>query len=236
MTAPAQAVSNKPNLPTLDSLLTVAKELGEQAGKGKDTQIKFLLKTCEAAFLGVLDNDANKHGDKVDDATKLTEAYVKAQTGATIFDSKAPNQRKTISCTRTSIKLGMWPKGGVGEPLTTVNDFITERTKLRKDPATAKKLDDAANAFLRFARAQIKMDRIMTVDEYRSFLFKTEPEAQTVEDFWIALRKRMQNLKAGKGANALQDTATQVDAVISAANVRLTAIANARKGSQGPQQ
>src|SRR5258708_39745880 len=99
------------NMLTMQSLMDDAKLLGEQAGKGKDTQIKFLLKAVEGGYHNAVDLAANKHGKDIDDATKLGEIYVTAQQGATVFDAKAPNNRKLVSTIRTSIKLGMWPKG-----------------------------------------------------------------------------------------------------------------------------
>ena len=218
------------NAPTFADLLKVADDLGQQAGKGKDTQVKFLLKVHEGAFLGVIDNDADKHGASVDDATKLTEAYVRAQSGATIFDAKAANQRVAISKTRTLVKLGMWPKGGVGEPLSTVNALMVERQKLRKDPANAKKLDDAANALIKFARVQVKRDHLIQPSEFSTFLFKASPDAQTEEEWWESVRKKAQRAKAGKGGVTIIDPL--VDDIVRTCTKRLVAIAKA-KAPQG---
>src|SRR6266536_3198858 len=114
MLAPPQPQpSNKLDLA---QLMARATELGEQAGKGKDTQIKFLLSCVEGAYHNAIDLVTNKHGNDVDDAIKLSEAYVKAQGGSTVFDAKAANQRKLASTLRTGIKLGQYTKGGVGEP------------------------------------------------------------------------------------------------------------------------
>src|ERR1017187_5917381 len=123
----------KTNAITFDDMMDTAKELGEQAGKGKDTQIKSLLKVLEAGYHNTFDLKANKHGQDVDDATKYAEAYVKAQGSAAVFDAKAMNQRKLISPLRPAIKLGQWPKGGNGEPLATVNNLISMRQKLRQN-------------------------------------------------------------------------------------------------------
>jgi len=141
------SVSNKP---TFEQLMNRAVELGTVAGKGKDTQVQFALSVFEAAYHGLIDLTENKHGQGVDDAQKLTEAYVMAQGSATVFDAKASNQRKSTSWTRTYIKAGMWPKGGTGEPLYTANTMVNIRQKLRSDPANAKKLCDANEAFLKF--------------------------------------------------------------------------------------
>jgi plasmid stabilization system protein ParE len=227
--APAQAAGT--NKHTLQQLLTKAQELGEQAGKGKDTQIKFLLSCVEGGYHGAVDLVPNKHGQEVDDATRLAEAYVKAQGTATVFDHKAANQRKLVSTLRTSIKLGAWPKGGNGEPLQTVDNLIAHRQKLRKDPTTdKKKLDDAANTFLRYARAQLKRDTLIEGDELHSYCYKPTRDPATAEDRVEALRNAAKNLIDGKGG--IQDNSPKVRQAMQALTDRLVEIAKA-KGKQG---
>src|ERR1700728_4228750 len=136
------------NKPTMQDIENAVDELGDQAGKGKDTQVKFILQMVQGGYHGTLDLNASKHGTDVDDAQYFAERYVKRAGAATVFDAKAPNQRKLTSCLRTGIKLGGWPKGGNGEPLATVNNLLSMREKLRKHPATAKRLNDAANTLL----------------------------------------------------------------------------------------
>lgn len=214
------------NVISFADLLKVAAELGDDAGRGKDTQIKFLLKAVEGGYHGALDLDTNKHGSDVDDATKLSEAYVKAQTGAVVFDAKAPNQRKLISCVRTCVRLGQWPKGGTGEPLATVNNLMTVRQKLRQNPATAKKLDDAANTLLKFARQQLKRDSLIGDSELQSFCLKQQPALNSAEDILDGVRKTLIKLRDGKAShNTAQDNSTHVVAAINEITKRLKAIA-----------
>lgn len=209
-----------------DDLLKIASELGAEAGKGKDTQIKFLLKAVEGGYHGALDLEANKHGADVDDATRLSEAYVKAQTGAVVFDAKAPNQRKLISCVRTCVRLGSWPKGGVGEPLATVNNLMTMRQKLRQNPATAKKLDDAANTLLKYARQQLKRDGLIEQAELQTFCMKPQNSLPDAADILDGVRKTLIKLRDGKAAHGTaKDDSTHVVAAIGEINKRLKAIA-----------
>lgn len=230
-TAPTQATPT--NQHTLAGLLQKATELGEQAGKGKDTQIKMLLSCVEGGYHGAVDLTANKHGTEVDDATKLAEAYTKAQGTATVFDHKAANQRKLISTFRTSIKLGAWPKGGNGEPLQTVDNLIAHRQKLRKDPTTdKKKLDDAANTLLRYARAQLKRDTLIEGDELHSFCFKPQRDAKTAEDRVEAIRNSLQSLT--KGTGGIQDNSPKVKAALQAMTDRLVEIAKGKKQGAQP--
>ena len=189
------------NKPTLQDIEARVDQLGEDYGKGKDTQVKFTMQMIEGAYHGVLDLNHSKHGAERDDATVLTERYVKKQTGASMFDAKAPNQRKAISCARTGIKLGGWPKGGNGEPIATVNNFVTEWVKLRKNPGMAGKLNDANNALLAFARAQLKRDTLIDDSEFPQFFFKTAPTDATVEEIIASTVKRLDKLIDGSAAN-----------------------------------
>jgi hypothetical protein len=217
-----------------DDLLNDTDELGKQAGLGKDVQIKFLLKITDAAYCGVIDLTANKFGQDVDDAAKLTERYVKAQGSATVFDHKAGNQRKAMSITRTCIKLGSWSKGGNGEPIATVNSLMTIRATLRKDPANAKKLDDAANTLIKYARAQLKSDTLIEPEELRGMCFKKEHETRTVEDVLEATRKSLKSLYEGKHAAGVRNT-PMVKQAIDKITADLKAIADERRNA-GAQQ
>jgi hypothetical protein len=213
----------------LASLLAKATELGEQAGKGKDTQIKFLLSCCEGGYHNAVDLVASKHGTDIDDATKLAETYVAAQGTTTVFDAKAANQRKLVSTLRTSIKLGQWPKGGNGEPMATVNNLLAHRQTLRKQPQNAKKLDDAANTFLRYARAQLKRDQLIDGDELKGFVFKKVPDAQTVTEALESIRNSLNKMLKGTRKDGLQDNSNEVRVAAQKITDRLVAIAKAPK-------
>lgn len=229
-TATQPSPAAKPNTLSLADLLVTAEDLGKQAALGVDVQIKMDLKVLDAAFQGVVDLSANKHGTGIDDATKLSEAYWKSRNGAAVFDAKAANQRKLISNIRKSVKLGMWSKGGPGEPLNTVNNLMTLRQKLRRDPATAKKLDDAHNTFMRFATQQLKRDQVIPDAELAAFCYRPERDEATLEDFYEGTRKKFQKLRDGK-LSGMQDTGKEIDDVIRACTSKLVAIAKA-KGTQ----
>ncbi len=219
----------KPNIMTFDDLTAVATSLGADAGKGRDTQIKFLLKVTEGAYHNAIDLKPNKHGIDVDDCTKLAETYVKAQGSATVFDAKAMNQRKLISTLRTCTKLGQWPKGGNGEPLGTVNNLITMRQKLRQNPNEAKKLDDAANTLLKYARAQLKADQLIGDDALREFCYRKEAEANTAEDIIEECRNKLTKLIDGRASKGLaQDTHSKTVQARNALTDRLKEMATAR--------
>lgn len=220
------------NVPTFNDLLQVATDLGTQAGQGKDTQIKFDLKLIEAAYLGAINLDPNKHGKDRRDGIVLAEAYVKAQSGNTIFDAKADKSRKLISNVDKCIKLGSNPKWGTGQPLQNVNELITFRQTTRKDPAKAKKLDDAHNMLMRYATAQLKSDTLIDGTARDQYAFKKDPEEITVEDVLERIRKTANNLKVGKIAHLPSlDASKEVQDIINACTKRLTAIAKAKGGT-----
>lgn len=222
------------NTITFADLVQTAQELGAEAGKGKDTQIKFLMKAVEGGYHNALDLSPSKHGTDVDDATKLAETYVKAQQGAVIFDAKAPNQAKLISTVRTSIKLGGWPKGGNGEPLATMNNLISLRQNLKKIPAEAKKLDDAANTLLKYARAQLKRDTLIDDAELKEFCYKPGKSLQTAEDLIETMVKQLDKVIDGSAQQGTaQDNSAEVRNARQMLRTRLSAIATARGKAKG---
>lgn len=231
-TTPPPAGGNKT---TFDQLMQTAKDLGAEAGKGKDTQVKFLLKVIEGGYHNTLDLAKNKHGTDVDDAAKLAEAYVTAQQGAVIFDAKAGNQQKLMSCMRTGIKLGAWPKGGNGEPLATVNNLVSMRQNLRKDPTQRKKLDDAFNTVMKYARAQLKADTLLDDAELKELCFKPGKNYATAEEIVEQLAKALDNLAMGKAAHGTaQDNSKYVRDAKFALHQRLAEIAKAKGAAKGP--
>lgn len=232
MTPTKTATKATPNVMTFEDVLATASELGKQAGQGKDTQIKFLYTTVEAAFHNAINMDRNKHGTGVDDAEKLTEAYVKAQTGNTVFDAKAPNIRKAVSLTRTSIKLGQWPKGGHGEPMQTVNDLLAHFKKERGNPKRTRKLDDAANVLMKYARQQLKRDTLIDRSEFEEMVYRTERDLKSAENVIESVRKQLYSLQQGKaqGGTAL-DNSERVQSAIKELTERLKEYADERKPS-----
>lgn len=223
-----------PNVLTFIDMLELAKQTGIDEAIGKDGQPRYLLKIAEAAFVGALDNAANKHGTGINDAQKLTEAYVKARAGVNIFDAKALAGRVAINRTRTMIKLGMWPKGGPGEPLSTLNSLMTLRDKLRKDNSFIKRIEDPTNCMLRFARAQLKRDSVIDVAELQEFCLKRDPEPRSAEDFWEQVRRTGRQLAEGKLANCPeQDNSDEMKTLLRVATTRLTEIAKGRSENAG---
>lgn len=228
-TVSAAPMAQTSNSPTFDTLMEVAKELGGQSGGAKDTQIKFDLKMIEGAYLGALSLDPNRHGKGVDDAEKLGEAYYRAQTGAMVFNAKADNQRKLVSNVRKGIKLGSCPKYGVGEPMGVVNRLLTRRQQLKKDPSNKGKLDDAHNALMRFATAQLKLDTLVADGDLDQFIFKGDKDPRTGEEVLDALRKTATKLSQGKVNNCPDmDNSPEVQAIIKACTKRIDAIVKAR--------
>lgn len=232
MRMPTGKVAGAGNKPSFGDILADVKTLGEEAGKGIDTQIKFFLKVAHASFLNVINTDPDKHGQGIDDATKLSDEYTKAQSGATIFSTKAA--KKTISCTKLGIRLGMYPHGGPGEPLSTLNTLMTLWRKLRADPANKGQLVDAFNTATKFAREQLKRKTMITDAELRGFCFKPGTEIKTAEEVLDAVRKTLRALRDGKASrgNAL-DASPEIMEMIKQADKRMKAIAAAKAPQSG---
>jgi hypothetical protein len=220
------------NKPTFADTLAKVKDLGEQAGKGVDTQIKFFLATCEAAFLNVIDLDPDKHGKGIDDATKLSDEYTKAQSGASIFSTKAA--RKTISTTKLSIKLGMFTKGGPGEPLQTLNNLMTIWRKERARPENKGQMVDAFNTATKFAREQLKRQTMIGDAELRGFCFKPGTDHKTAEEVLDHIRKQLRALRDGKASKGTAlDNSPEIETMIKAADKRMKEIAKAKAPQSG---
>lgn len=233
--APAQpAPMPGGNALTLDQMLVIAGELGEQEAKGKDGQVKFDLKVAEAAFVGAIDLTKDKHGDGIDDSVKLAAAYVKGRNGAVIFDHKEPKQRKLASNVRTMVKLGGSPKFGVGEPMQTLNTLMTTRQNMRRTAGKGVKLDDAHNTLMRFAREQLKRDTLFVGDELTSFCIRPEGDPRTADEVIKSWLNQATKLRAGKLSNCPDvDNSPEISAIIAACNKRLSAIAKAKGATQG---
>lgn len=217
---------------TFEYLLEAAKESGKLEAQGADSLPQFFLEVAQGAFLGVIDTTANKHGTGVNDAAKLTQARCQARTGSTIFDRKALNVRVAVNRTNTLIKLGMWPKGGPGEPLTTLNKLLTNHRKAIQD---GKKVIDAPNAMLNYARAQVKSDHVLSDKELEKCFLKPDPTKPSEEDLLDSLRKRLAAAKVGKGLDGMLDGDT-ADKMIGHITKRLKAIAAAKAGTGASSQ
>ena len=150
-----------------------------------------------------------------------------------IFNPKADNQRKTISCMRQCITLGGWSKGGPGEPIGMVNKAMTLYRDMRKDPATSKRLVDPANYLITIARrmnprGKNTRDTVLDEQELRELAFKNVPDQATVEDVLDAMRKVATKLSQGKHPAGACNT-PNVDMIIKAASAELKAIADAKR-------
>lgn len=224
----------KSNTVTMAELLLTADEFGKQAALGGDVQIKFDLKVAEAAFCGALDLQKNKHGQGLDDATKLAEAYAKGRNTNVIFDHRDMKQRKLASDLRTDIKLGSSPKFGVGEPMGTINTLMTTHRHLRQTAnKSGKKIVDAHNMFMRFARTQLTRDTLISGDELKSFCFKKDPDQRQLAAVYSQILGTMVKARDGKLSNCPDaDSSTEVNTIINACNRRLSAIAKAKGEEQ----
>lgn len=220
--------------PKFEDLLAKAKEYGADRAQGADAQVKFALMVMEAGYLGTVDLTPHKHGQNRRDGMVLAETYVRARTGATVFDTKSDSARKLISNLDKCIKLGGDHRWGGSEPMSTVNDLLRFRQSEKK--AGSKKLDDAFNTLMRFATAQLKSDTMLTGPALQAFVYRRETEARDAEDVLDSVRKMLTKLTQGKVANCHDaDASAEVKAAIKQISTRLTNIAKSKGAAQnGP--
>lgn len=209
-----------PNAPTLASLRADLEALAKTGGAGKDIQIKAAIKVIEAAYLGTIDLQPNKHGQGVNDATLLAEDFVKNFSGALIFDTKAPTSKKLLSCFNTLIKFGNTSKWGQGQPMQQVNDFLHARQQARKKGG--KKLSDAFNAIMGFVRKQAKEDNLLTPQEFDEFIYKKDADPRSGKDVLDSIRQTIIKLRKGQVANCPdKDDSPETHAILTACNQRI---------------
>jgi hypothetical protein len=211
-----------------DDLISLSEKLGERAGMGVDVQIQHLLAVTQSAFEAVIDNTKDKHGSGIDDATLIAEAYWKARNKNVIFDPKAGNQRKTISCIRQCVTMGGWSKGGPGEPIGMVNRAMTMYKNLRKVPGNTKRLVDAAGYLISLARKLKRSDYILDDETLNDLAFKKDPEIATIEDILDKTRGTLKKLYDGKHVAGACAT-PNVEAAIKSINKELKAIAESKR-------
>lgn len=209
--------------------------LGETVGKAADARVKFLIATADAAYQQQVDLKPSKHGTDRDDAAVLLEEYRAGRTKATVFDVRDPNISKEISCARAMIKFGSMTKFGPGQPVGTMNDFLTGYSRSRKNPSDAARMVDASNALLSFARAHQRRDTLMTEAEMQEFFFEKPKQSKTSLQYLQTQRKNLQNLFEGKAANgAACDNDPLIEQSIKLLDKRIKAIIGASKAPATP--
>lgn len=224
-------VHNTKNDQRFDILLEESEKLGVITGQGDDVQVKHYLLVTQAAFEAVIDNAKDKHGAGIDDATLIAERYWNARHKNVIFNPKASNQRKTISCLRQCITMGGWSKGGTGEPMGMINRAMTMYKNLRKVPGNTKRMVDAANYVISIARKLKRSDYILQDEELNDLAFKKDPDITTVEDVLDKTRATLKKLYEGKHTAGACNT-ENVDKAIKALNKELKVIADSKRSVQ----
>lgn len=200
LTQAASATAAKSNKPTREYYMDRARQLGEDFGKGKDTQIKFDMDCIAGAFHGAYSTDPHKNGKDRSDWVEASEVYMRSAGGATIFDIKANGTKRLVSNAKKCMEAGANPKWGKNF-LQYVQDFIEFRQKVRaKDASTLKRLpagksekdlDDAHNGLMRLLTAQKKLDVLLPDNERNVYAFKTEKTDKTHEEVLEDLRRSL---------------------------------------------
>lgn len=216
---------NIPNRITREMIDEKTRETGADAAKGVDAQIRFQLVCLEGAYHAVLDpviHKDKKTGDVVrDDAADLAKLYYESRSKANIFDAKAANIKKLVSTTRLVLRGGQCQKGDI---LATVNELMSIRSTLRKDPKMAPHVIDATNVLHTALRLQLKADRSTPLEheEMKAICLKKPKNPKSLEKFWEDLAETFRKLKVGSlAASTLQDTVPMVDQIEQMAKERV---------------
>jgi len=231
MTSPTTLVHDTKNDTRFDDLLVESEKLGTLAGQGEDVQVKHLLLVTQAAFECVIDNTKNKHGADRDDATIIAEKYWHARHQNVIFNPKAGNQRKTISCLRQCITMGGWSKGGPSEPMGMLNRAMTMYKNLRKVPGNTKRMIDPANYVISLARKLKRSDYVLDDSTMNDMAFKKDPDIATVSDVLDKTRATLKKLHDGKHPAGVCST-VHVEKAIKAITEELKSIATDKKAAE----
>lgn len=212
----------------VNKLLTKAHDLGAQKARGVDTLVQFGLMCVEAAYQGHIDLKKSKHGEGMDDAVHLYAAFEKGRSKASIFDHTSASGKVQATKLRSCVKLGGWTRGGTGQPIATVNKLMDIRRKLRNDPLSRSKLDDAYATLLRYARYQIKQNSVVDdVDVLTVFCLKKVSEPIGLQDYLSLTAKRLDDLRSGKAAGGtLRHSSANIVNALSALRGECTAVAN----------
>ncbi len=213
-----------PNTPSIQDYLDQVDQLGLEAAKGGDSQIKLDLLMLEGAYHAKFDLRPDKHGTGIDDADMMTRRYFKGVTANSVFARERKSHSKTASNVRKVIKFGTSPQWGTNEPLANTNTFVATWRAKRK--AGEKNLDDVHNALMRYITAQMKDTRLITGDQLEKFAYKPGKEQNTAADVLRAQIKTLTKLTVGKAPSCSEvDTSPEVQAAIRSLNQRLTNIA-----------
>lgn len=209
--------------------------LGETVGKAADARVKFLIASADAAYQQQVDLKPNKHGTDRDDAAVCLEGYREGRTKAVVFDVKDPNISKEISCVRAMIKFGGMTKFGPGQPVGTMNDFLSAYAKARRNPADASRMVDASNALLSFARAHQRRDNVMSDAEMAEYFYQKPILHKNSLQYLQTQRKNLQNLFEGKAVNGNAcDNDPLIEQSIKLLDQRIKAIIAASKPAAKP--
>lgn len=210
----------------LDALKDTIRTIAREKGRGRDGQVRTYMNVVEAAYHGCIDTIKDKHGQGRDDAVMLAELYVQEQAGVVMFDAKLDTHQKTASCFRACIKVGSKTALGPGEPLAGMGELLNIRRKIIAKGGN-KRVDDAANTLLRWARAQQKANVPFSTAELEQIVLKKNPDIKSGEDILNDVRKKLLKLRKGDN-NGAHDESPEVVEAISNLTKRLTNIAKER--------
>jgi hypothetical protein len=182
-----------------DDAIKFVRSLGEQAAQGVDSLPKFGCYVVKCANEGIFDLTKNKHGEGVDDARKIYEAYLEEMSSKAVHDHSAAGKKANSSKVRKLIEFGC---GTRYDPVE-----VLDRTMQQHQEAQANKVKVKAPyaAYVDVARAQIASDSELTDDQIMEAIRKPEGDDKELIDEINAIVKKLGTLIEGKNGLKCQE-------------------------------
>lgn len=182
-----------------DDFFSKCEEYGKRIAAGEDALPQLYIDVIQGAYDGYLDLQKDKHGQNLDDAMYAYTRAMTSKSGAAVFKGKADSLNSQASRVRSILKVGLWTRGGTGQPIERRNKLVNVWSKLATEPHAKGRRVSLAEALIKFARVQVKRDAILTDEELQNLCLRPAKADLTLAD-WIERTcvKPLRDLRNGK--------------------------------------
>ena len=192
---------NIPNDTRKEDLMKEVREYGRHAAEGKDALPVLALRVVRAANDGVIDTTKDK--DKRDDANRIYEAYIAAESKKLVHKHTETGLKANVSKVRQIIIMGSMT---TCDAVAVLDRAVVLREAMLK---AEEKVKPAFASYVDVARDQIaKADSDLSDDEIRAACRSKEPAEKTLEKELQAIQKRLEKIVTGEGG--VKDQSTEV--------------------------
>ncbi len=195
-------------------LMNEVREYGRNSAEGKDSLPMLATRVIKASADGII--DLSKDANGWDDAAKMYEAYVTAESKKAVHDHTDTGKKANVSKLRQLVIFGALT---TVDPVDVHNRTFEKRLKMAKEGQNVKA---AYPAYVDVARAQIKTQTELSDDELTAVLLKPEKNDPDVVTEITQIKKRIERLITGE--KGLQDNSEQIIQVNKLLGERLAAL------------